>query len=60
MFPLMKDKAFDEAPKYVVVDPESQLIEVFPTAQFLNVLTGVKEEPIKSLNLLNEMFPCKE
>jgi hypothetical protein len=23
MFPLMKDKAFDESPKYILVDPEA-------------------------------------
>lgn len=60
VFELMKDKTFPEAPKYVFVDADNQIIDVFPNSDVVNKDTGIKSDTLYSFNLLNEMFPCAE
>jgi len=60
VFELMIDKSFPESPMYVLVDPDNQVIDVFPSKQIENALTGIREPTTHTFNLLNEIFPCKD
>jgi len=56
----MADADFSDVPKFVVLEVEQGLIDVFSSRNTVHPLTGAKEPTLWSFNILNWINVCKE
>jgi len=55
---MMEDKEFPETPNFIDVDGNEGYIEIYPTSDMANPVTGLKNPSLVRMNLLNMVMPC--
>jgi hypothetical protein len=57
-FEMLEDKEFPEKPYFINVDGYNSIMDIYPTSDIVNLVTGMNNPSLYRMNLLNMIIVC--